>query len=264
MANEPIFAEERQNQILQLLKKKKKLLVAELCEICGVSSATIRNDLNDLEKRGLLKRTHGGAIAGTKINFEPTSMEKDVANREWKIAIGQAAAAMVEDGDTIALDTGTTTYYLAKALADKKKITVVTSDLNIAKTLEEYPGITVILAGGQVRKGFSCTVGALTNSVLKELAVDKAFIATNSVNAEGGLCTPDLEQAEVKKNLMRMGNQCILLCDSSKFGAQSFAKFAELTDFDAVITDRRADTEMLRQIREQDIAVETVGKEDAL
>ena len=89
MANEPLFAEERHNKILQMLRKQKKLLVTDLCEVFGVSPATIRNDLNDLEKRGLLKRTHGGAIAGTKINFEPTSIEKDVANRERKIAIGR-------------------------------------------------------------------------------------------------------------------------------------------------------------------------------
>ena len=258
MANEPLFAEERHNKILQMLRKQKKLLVTDLCEVFGVSPATIRNDLNDLEKRGLLKRTHGGAIAGTKINFEPTSIEKDVANRERKIAIGRAAAEMVEDGDTIAVDTGTTTYYLAEALADKNKVTVVTSDLNITKILEDFPGVAVILAGGQVRKGFSCTVGALTNSMLKGLAVDKAFLATNSVNAAGELCTPDIEQAEVKKNLMKMGNQCILLCDSSKFGVQSFAKFAELADFDAVVTDRQADPELLERMRELEIAVEAV------
>ena len=229
MANEPLFAEERHNKILQMLRKQKKLLVTDLCEVFGVSPATIRNDLNDLEKRGLLKRTHG-----------------------------RAAAEMVEDGDTIAVDTGTTTYYLAEALADKNKVTVVTSDLNIAKILEDFPGVAVILAGGQVRKGFSCTVGALTNSMLKGLAVDKAFLATNSVNAAGELCTPDIEQAEVKKNLMKMGNQCILLCDSSKFGAQSFAKFAELADFDAVVTDRQADPELLERMRELEIAVEAV------
>ena len=134
MAAEPMFAEERQNQILQLLRRQKKLLVSELCDTFGVSPATIRNDLNDLERQGLLRRTHGGAIAGTKINFEPTSVEKDVANREQKMAIGQAAAELVEEGDTIAVDTGTTTYYLAQALSGKSRLTVVTPDLVIART----------------------------------------------------------------------------------------------------------------------------------
>lgn len=258
MAAEPMFAEERQNRILQLLRKQKKLLVNELCETFGVSPATIRNDLNELEKQGLLRRTHGGAIAGTKINFEPTSVEKDVANRERKIAIGRAAAELVEDGDTIAVDTGTTTYYFARALAGKKKLTVVTPDLAIARTLEDSEGVSVILAGGQVRRGFSCTVGAIANSVLQSLAVDKAFLATNSVNAAGELCTPDIEQAEVKKNLMKMGNQVILLCDSSKFGTQSFAKFGELRDLDAVVTDRQADPEVLQKLRAMEIVVETV------
>lgn len=258
MAVEPMFAEERQNKILQLLRRQKKLLVTELCETFGVSPATIRNDLNDLEKQGLLRRTHGGAIAGTKINFEPTSVEKDVANRETKIAIGRAAAALVEDGDTIAIDTGTTTYYFARALADRKKLTVVTPDLVIARMLEDYEGVSVILAGGQVRRGFSCTVGAITNSVLKSLAVDKTFLATNSVSAAGELCTPDIEQAEVKKNLLRMGTQVILLCDSSKFNAQSFAKFGEFKELDMVVTDRQADPEVLQKLRTLEVAVETV------
>ncbi|HIZ19404.1 MAG TPA: DeoR/GlpR family DNA-binding transcription regulator [Firmicutes bacterium] len=258
MAAEPMFAEERQNQILQLLRRQKKLLVSELCDTFGVSPATIRNDLNDLERQGLLRRTHGGAIAGTKINFEPTSVEKDVANREQKMAIGQAAAELVEEGDTIAVDTGTTTYYLAQALSGKSRLTVVTPDLVIARTLEDYAGVSVILAGGQVRKGFSCTVGAITNGVLQSLAVDKVFLATNSVSAAGELCTPDIEQAEVKKNLRRMGNQVILLCDSSKFGTQSFAKFGELQDLDMVITDRRADPETLQRLRAMEIAVEAV------
>ena len=101
-------------------------------------------------------------------------------------------------------------------------------------------------------------MGAITNGVLQSLAVDKVFLATNSVSAAGELCTPDIEQAEVKKNLRRMGNQVILLCDSSKFGTQSFAKFGELQDLDMVITDRRADPETLQRLRAMEIAVEAV------
>lgn len=178
MANEPLFAEERHNRILQMLRKQKKLLVTDLCEVFGVSPATIRNDLNDLEKRGLLKRTHGGAIAAPRSILSRPPSKRTSPTASAKLPIGQAAADMVEDGDTIAVDTGTTTYYFAKALADKNKVTVVTSDLTIAKTLEDFPGIAVIIAGGQVRKGFSCTVGALANSMLQGLAVDKAFLAT--------------------------------------------------------------------------------------
>lgn len=258
MSNEPIFAEERQNKIISLLKVKNKLLVNELCNTFSVSPATIRNDLNSLEKRGLLKRTHGGAISGGKAAFEPTSVQKDDKNRRQKELIAAAAAAMIENGDTIAIDSGTTAMRLAEQLTSKRGITVITTDIRIAKLLEDFSGINVILAGGTLRKGFSCTTGSITNTILKSLNVDKAFIATNAVNPKGQLCTPDIEQAEIKKNLINMSAQAILICDSSKFGAYSFAKFGTLSDIDTVITDNEIDESVLLNLKNQNINIEVV------
>lgn len=249
MSNEPIFAEERQNKIISMLKIKNKLLVNELCDTFSVSPATIRNDLNSLEKRGLLKRTHGGAISGGKAGFEPTSVQKAEKNRSQKEIIAKAAAALVENGDTIALDSGTTAMRLAEQLSGKQGITIITTDIRIAKLLEDFSGVSVILAGGTLRKGFSCTTGSITNSVLKSLNVDKAFIAANAVNPRGQLCTPDIEQAEIKKNLIAMAAQTILICDSSKFGAYSFAKFGNLSDIDTVITDGEIDESVLKNLK---------------
>ena len=258
MTNETIFAEERQNKIMAELKDKNKLLVNELCEKFGVSSATIRNDLNQLEKRGMLKRTHGGAIPSGKAGFEPTSVEKTEVNRTQKERIARRAANLIENGDTVAIDTGTTALCLARELSGKRGVTVVTSDIRIACLLEEYAGITVIIAGGTLRRGFSCTIGAMTNSALKKLRVDKAFIATNAVNSSGELCTPDIEQAQVKKSLIDMATSVILICDSSKFGAQSFAKFAALSDVDAVITDNGIDGATLEKLNKMNIEIEVV------
>lgn len=241
--DEPMFAEERQRKIVAELRRRNKLLVTELCAEFGVSSATIRNDLNQLEKQGLLKRTHGGAISGTKAGFEPTSVQKSELNRPQKERIACRAAQLIEDGDTVAIDTGTTALCLAQQLADKSHVTVVTSDIRIACLLEEYAGITVVLAGGALRRGFSCTVGAMTNAALRSLRVDKAFLATNAVNAAGELCTPDMEQAQVKKTLMEMASSVVLICDSSKFGTESFAKFATLSEVDTLVTDDGLDAE---------------------
>ncbi len=133
---EVLFAEERQSRILKLLKKEHKVLVPQLCELYGVSPATIRNDLNDMESRGLLKRTHGGAILNTKMGFEQNVEQKLTRNSREKEAIAKIAAEYVEDGDAIAIDTGTTTLAFARCLTEKKNLTVITNDLNIAAFLD--------------------------------------------------------------------------------------------------------------------------------
>lgn len=258
MSIKPEFAEERQNDILSLLKTKEKLLVNDLCEIYGVSPATIRNDLNTLEKRGLLKRTHGGAIAKFKIGFEETSVEKFNLLSEQKERIAERAESYIEDGDVIAIDTGTSAYALAKMISGKQKITVVTTDLRIANLLEGYNGVSVVIAGGTVRKGFGCTVGAIANSVLMSMNVDKVFLATNSVGADGRLSTPDLEQAQIKSSLIKMGKQVFLICDSTKFTASSFAKFGTLDDVDMIITDDGIDEVILNRLRAEGHIVEIV------
>lgn len=258
MAVEPIFAEERQNRILSMLKASNKLLVNELCAVFSVSPATIRNDLNQLESKGLLKRTHGGAICIVKTGFEQTSAQKAHINAEEKQRIARCAADFVENGDTIAIDTGTTMYYLAQSLVDKSDITVVTTDIRIATLLEGCENISIFLAGGMLRKGFSCTIGAVANSALSSLSVDKAFLATNAVGMTGELCTPDIEQAQIKQQLLKMGKQSFLLCDSTKFGSHSFARFGSLSDIDTVITDDRIDADLLRQLGAQGVDVKTV------
>lgn len=258
MATEMIFAEERQNKILSMLKVHNKLLVNELCEEFCVSSATIRNDLNQLEKKGLLKRTHGGAISCSKACFEPTSSQKARTNSEKKQRIAEYAVNLIENGDTLAIDTGTTTYYLAELISIKSNITVITTDINIANLLEGFSGVTVILAGGMLRKGFSCTTGAITNNILELFNVDKVFIATNAVTPSGDICTPDIEQAKVKQSLIAMGKQTFLLCDSSKFGTHSFARFGSLNDIDTVITDNELDIDIQQHIKETGVSIITV------
>lgn len=259
MAPEPIFMEERQNKILSMLQSQNKLLVNELCDYFSVSPATIRNDLNQLEQLGLLKRTHGGAIScDVKTGFEQTSIQKSNTNADKKQRIAAYATQFIEDGDIIAIDTGTTTYCLAKMLTDKTDLTVVTNDLQIANLLENFSGITVILAGGILRKGFSCTIGTITNTILSSMNVDKVFFSTNAVDPKGNLCTPDLEQAKTKETLIAMGRKSFLLCDSSKFSSYSFARFGSLKDINTIITDEEIDEDVLCQLHSQGIQPEIV------
>lgn len=232
-----LFAEERHAQILNMLQQKSKLYVADLCAHFSVSPATIRNDLRELEGRRMLKRTHGGAIPLEKAAFEPTT-SKRIGNREHKRSIAAYAATLVEEGDTIALDAGTTTMELAKCLAQRSDITVLTNDVRIASYLENNSSMTVVLIGGILRHGLGCSVGPIATAAISQLNVDKAFLGANAYSINKGFSTPDLQQAEVKKALIRCAAETIVLCDSSKFGRVSFVKFASEHEVDRLITDR--------------------------
>ncbi len=251
MPKQPIFTEERRNKILELLKEKNKVLVPQLCKTFSVSQATIRTDLNVLEKQGLLQRTHGGAIINAGASYERTYRQKEQLHFDAKARIAEAAAELVNDGDTISIDTGTTTACMVPFLAKKSKLTVITTDIRIALALEHYPDISVIVAGGLLRSGFSCTIGAMTNRFLSMFNVDKAFMATNGLSVNGALSTPYIEQAEVKKALIETAKERILLCDSSKLGQASLADFADLADFRYFITDREIDPVVSEKLRKK-------------
>jgi len=251
-----IFAEERKRMIVNEVNKRYKITVPQLCDLFMVSPATIRNDLRDLESLGLLKRTHGGAIKNNEqTNFEPNSLEKEIANVKQKSDIAQAAVRFVCEGDTIILDTGTTIYEFSKQLKNVKNVTVVTNDLQTALYLEKETPVSVILVGGLVRKGFHCAVGARTLASLEGLHVDKAFIAANGVSTTHGVTTPNIEISKVKELFIQMANEVYLLADSSKLGKTSFVRFTDLKNIDVLITDEGISQNFLQELRSMDVDV---------
>lgn len=245
-SQEPLFAEERRSEIVRLAALKGKVLVPELAEYFGVSAATIRGDLRELEQSGFVRRTHGGAMVQDvfRAGFEPDHKGKVVRQSGQKRAIALKALEFVEDGDILILDTGTTTLEMARLLAGRRNVTVVVNDLEIAACLEACDGITVVLIGGSLRKQFQCTVGPFAVDLLSELNVDKAFMATNSLSLEKGCTTPDIAQAEVKKAMIGVSAQTILLCDSSKWERNAFVQFAPLPLLDLIITDSLIDPDI--------------------
>ena len=249
-----LFVEERKLKILEFIEEHRKATVVELCQRFKVSSATIRNDLRDLEAAGLLIRTHGGAMVKTKTGLEPDMSLRKVQNLEEKRRIAEAALRLVEDGDTIVLDTGTTTYELARLLGDKRDLTVVTNDLPIALLLEDFDSVRVVLVGGMVRRKFHCTVASSFSGMnaLSDLTVDKAFMAANGFSLEKGASTPDINHSETKKIMISIAARVILLFDSSKMGRNSFAIFAPLDKIDAIVTDSLHEEER-RQMEENGI-----------
>lgn len=255
-----MFVEERKLKILEYIEEHRKATVAQLCDVFRVSSATIRNDLRDLEGASLLIRTHGGAMVKTKTGLEQDMNQRKVQHLAEKRAIAEAALGLVEDGDTIILDTGTTTLEIARLLGQRQEITVVTNDLAIALVLEDIETVRVVFMGGIVRKKFHCTVvgGLSSRDVFSGLTVDKAFMALNSFSVEKGASTPDITHAETKKVMMSIAAKVILVFDSSKMGRNSFALFAPPDRIDAIVTESLKDEDRAR-LEESGIEVILAG-----
>ena len=247
--DETVFGEERRATILKFIHERKKVQVSELVETMGVSATTIRNDLRDLESSNLILRTHGGAIERPQARYEIELRERQAQQSEEKKAIAKAALEQIRDGDTILLDTGTTTRELAYLLGQRERLTVVTNDIVIAGTLETAPGIEVFLIGGMLRKGFQCTIGQAGGGGFADLTVDKGFFGANGFSVEAGATTPDIGQAAAKREMIRIARKVFLLCDREKIGRVSFSRFATLDTIDTFITDSTDET--LRQKLEE-------------
>lgn len=241
--SQPLFAEERRRSILNLLEKQNKVYVPELCEFFNVSPATIRTDLRVLDNEGVLKRTHGGAVNLSKAAYEPTSNFKLSQKKAEKKRIAEYAIELIRNGDTITLDTGTTTLELAKLLPSKHDLTVITNDIAIATYLEHNSSANIILLGGTMRRGFNCTAGSMASKMMEQFNVDKAFIASNAFSFETGFSTPSEEQAEIKSAMIHSATTVNVLIDSSKFNSVAFYRFAQLKDIDQLITDNQLSSE---------------------
>ena len=257
-----IFAEERKRRIVIYVNQHGRVTVTELCAEFSVSPATMRNDLQALHERGLLKRTHGGAMANTQANFEPSSNEKLEKFLKEKQAIAREALKYIHEGDSIALDAGTTVYELAKLLGQFKKLRVVTYDLNIASYLDANTDVSLFVAGGEVRRGHHYMIGNAATESLEKLHVDTFFMGANGIHLKTGITTPQLDTAVIKERIIPNARKRILLADSSKIDNISFAKFADIADLNTFITDSNSDEEMLQQLREAGVKVDVAVVEE--
>ena len=252
-----MLAQIRRNSIVELINAQGFITVTQLCQRFEVSPATIRNDLRDLEEEHLIERTHGGAISCRKAVYEPDNSQRSQQRTYEKELIAQAALKHIQPGDAIALDTGTTVYQLCKLLTGFDRLTVVTYDLQIAVWLESNTNVTVILAGGPVRRNFHCTSGQTCIDMLSSLHVDRLFLAANAVD-EVGLYTPSLSMAGIKTALVQSAKEVYLLAYATKLNQKSFAQFARLEQIGTLITDRQAPASVVSLIREKGVNVELV------
>lgn len=235
--SEGLFAEERQQLILERLQQEGKVTVEELAVLFHVSSPTIRTDLSRLEDRGLLQRTHGGAIAIPHVLQEPSYAERSVLHLAEKRAIAQAAAHRVREGETLLLDAGTTCYELALCLKEFRRLTVVTNSLAAAQVLAANSGIVTILIGGLVQLPPHATLGSLALRCLETIQCDRAFVTPDGLHLAAGFTVVDFDSAHIKREMLQRARQAIVLADASKMGQIAFAQVGPLSAADMLIVD---------------------------
>ena len=228
---------EREQRIVELLQRSAVLSVAELSRQLEVSPATVRRDLQSMHERNLLRRVRGGATLRSLMRAEPLFQDKEARHREAKEAIAAAALELIEDHDRIYLDGGSTLLMLARLLERRAGLTVVTNSLMAASPLMNSSH-RLILVGGEFRALSRTLVGPLTASVINGIHVNKAFMGTIGFTVEDGMTTTDPQEAFTKECIMQRADQVILLADSSKLGAPSFARSGRAEDIDLLVTER--------------------------
>lgn len=233
-----IKADERRRHILEQARQMGQVAVSDLAEELDISPETVRRDLKLLEEHGLIQRTHGGAYPIDKAGFETTVSRSSELLLPQKRRIAAAAASMVNDADTVYVDEGFTPSLVAKELTKlDRRLTVVTSSLSAAETLAPETSISVILLGGRVRAGSLATVDHWAIGMLADLVIDLAILGTTGVSIDRGLTTPDPSVSAVKRKVVEVSRRRVVVGVHTKFGSNSFCKFADVADFEAIITD---------------------------
>lgn len=232
-----LLKEERHTKIVDLLKDQRRVRVSELAELFNTTGVTIRRDLRKLEQEGMLHRTYGGAVGNDKVGFEFSFREKMSKFTEEKKRIGEYAASLIEDGDTVMIGSGTTCLHLVKNIKNKKKLTVVTNALDIISELHSCKNINIILLGGIYVPDSFYLVGPMLTKVITDLHVDKAFLGTYGISPTVGLTVADVRAAEVNRLMLQAAKERIIITDHSKVGKVSFASVLPVKEINKLIVD---------------------------
>jgi DeoR family transcriptional regulator, aga operon transcriptional repressor len=232
-----MLIDERRQHILGLIQRDGRVLISELSDALGISRITIRKDLDYLESKGLVRRSHGGALpAQGSAMLDPSLHEKEQKQSQEKLRIARAAAALVAEGMCIILDSGTTTTAIARELRRFNRLTVVTNAVNIATEMSGT-GFEIILTGGMLRENSSSLVGPLAEDALREIHADILFLGVDGFNVKTGVMTPNLLESRVNRAMIQAAARVIAVCDSTKFARRSLALIAPVSAIHSVITD---------------------------
>lgn len=233
---------ERRREITAMIRSRGSVQVVALSEMFSVSMQTIRKDLHYLEEHGVATRAYGGAISSDVVNahVEPAIETKRISHTEAKARIGQMAAAMVKPGESIMLDSGTTTLEIARFLPDEDDITVVTNDFDILGILNQKRKIKIVMLGGELRRRNMAFYGAQTVAALNDLLLDKLFLGVDGFDIERGITTHHEPEAQLNRRMVETARQIIAVTDASKFDKVCLHRIIDVGGLNALVTDIEA------------------------
>lgn len=246
-----MMAEERRTQILQILRSAGRVRVNELAAQFNTSAVTIRNDLNELAQRGLVQRSHGGAMLPDSILREPPVNERLKANAEEKRRIGAMAASMIRDRETIILDSGTTTLEIARQIKKKRGLQIITNGINIAAELLDARDSEVFIPGGTVRGESASISGRFTEEMFEQFSADKLFLSGAGCDLEFGVSGANLQETMVTRAMLHIAREIILVADATKFSKRGMSRIAPYSEIDTVISDTSLSEEIQEKLRAQ-------------
>jgi DeoR/GlpR family transcriptional regulator of sugar metabolism len=249
---------ERRQRVFEIVLARHTVAVTELAELFDVSPMTIRRDLQALEEQGLVEAVHGGARSSLQSPFELSFAQRELVDAEPKRAIGRLAASLISDGDAVALDASTTTVQVARNLAGRRRVTVITNGIKAAAELGHRPGIDVIVTGGQLHQTASL-VGPFARATIEQLRVAWLFFSVTGITENLDLTGPSEFDAEVKSAMMAVARRIVLVANSAKFGRDSYIRVASLSAVHDVVTDSGISEMWAERIQESGVRLHVAG-----
>jgi len=246
---------ERQDQILDIIKQNSRMTLAEISENFGVSEITIRRDVKMLEDLGIVRRAHGGVVYYAEPETEAPVVRRQLINSSAKQQIAKQAAALINDGDSIFLGSGSTASYVAQYLKGHDRLTITTNAVTVIQELASVTSINLIVLGGLLRPSELSMIGHITEQALREVRVDKVFVGMRGIDMVAGLTSDYLPEVMTDRAIMDMSAKVIILADSTKLGQIASGYVAPIERMTTLITDSKADSDMIAQIRAKGIEV---------
>lgn len=245
-----IAVEQRRSEIMEQIRKNGSVRVADLSRMYGISEVTIRSDLEYLEAQGELSRVHGGAVGTGKLYANMDLSERYMTNAGSKRELATVAAALIENNDTIMMNAGTTLAYVLHAIQGKKNISIVTNSIQNALEISSYPGVNVILLGGDIDAKYQFTHGNDTITQLERYHANKCIISVDGITERDGLTLYYANESGIVRKMIELSDEVIVVADASKLGRSAFSRVAALSDVDVLVTNRGSDAAELTAIDE--------------
>lgn len=248
-------SEERKQKILELLNRDGSIRVAILSKLFNISEVTIRNDLADMEHKGLLSRVHGGAVSSYKPYYSMNLNQRLDTNHAEKLIIAKKIAEMIENNDTVMFNSGTTTLLVFRSLPQNLNLSIVTNSIAIALEAAEIPNFNIVLLGGQTNSKYQFTFGSDACAQLKNYHADKLVLSVDGIDMNTGFSTYYDKEAEIDRIMLMQANTRIVAADYSKFNRNAFTKIAGIDVADYIVTNREIPENILKDINKENVII---------